>query len=106
MNELNPCKTCGHDQKLHIYLEGACRPGFLCPSLCEEFIPTKPADLTTEQKLDIAVSVMKENFEVRDAKVAYVITSNGTPMGLSRKREKQVIQAFKDLGITERNEHD
>lgn len=35
--ELNPCMTCGHDKRLHIYEEGACRPGFICGDSCEKF---------------------------------------------------------------------
>jgi hypothetical protein len=57
-------------------------------------------------KLDIAVKVMKQNFEVPNPKTAYVLTSNGTPMGLSKKREKEVLKAFKELGITERSPDD
>jgi hypothetical protein len=31
------CLTCGHEQWSHIYDVGACRPGFVCESRCEEF---------------------------------------------------------------------
>lgn len=29
---------CGHTREQHIYDEGACRPGFVCPSACTEFV--------------------------------------------------------------------
>lgn len=32
-----PCLTCGHGKRSHIYEEGACRPGFTCAALCEKF---------------------------------------------------------------------
>lgn len=35
---LGKCLTCGHHQYDHIYGEGACRPGFACPSACTRFI--------------------------------------------------------------------
>ena len=36
---LEPCLSCGHDKRQHIYGDGACRPGFACPSHCEAFEP-------------------------------------------------------------------
>lgn len=30
-----PCNGCGHAKRQHIYEEGACRPGFVCP--CPEY---------------------------------------------------------------------
>lgn len=36
------CK-CGHENKDHIYNEGACRPGFLCEAKCEKFESKIPA---------------------------------------------------------------
>lgn len=35
-----PCDTCGHPMGDHIYHEGACRPGFVCESKCERFVPS------------------------------------------------------------------
>ena len=29
---------CGHKRRDHIYEEGACRPGFVCPSECPRYV--------------------------------------------------------------------
>lgn len=38
-----PCYTCGHGKRQHIYNENACRPGFACT--CGEYVPQ--SDFTT-----------------------------------------------------------
>jgi len=45
----DPCE-CGHRRIEHIYAEGACRPGFACPSGCVEFasrdaVATRPSEV-------------------------------------------------------------
>lgn len=35
---MTSCMNCGHLKKDHIYEEGACRPGYICPSHCEKYI--------------------------------------------------------------------
>lgn len=39
MTGVNALCVCGHAKKDHIYHEGACRPGFVCPEECEYFTP-------------------------------------------------------------------
>lgn len=53
-NDLSPCLSCGHNKTHHIYNEGACRPGFACPSNCEAFVPTPEASarMTDDELLD------------------------------------------------------
>ena len=48
---LEPCATCGHDKKHHIYNEGACRPGFVCEKSCERFVPATVAPLSDDELL-------------------------------------------------------
>lgn len=33
------CQNCGHPKSSHIYEEGSCRPGFICP--CDHYVPPK-----------------------------------------------------------------
>lgn len=35
---MSACLTCGHSRQSHIYDEGACRPGFVCSSGCQEYL--------------------------------------------------------------------
>jgi hypothetical protein len=34
---MNLCASCYHRADQHIYEEGACRPGYVCPDGCEKF---------------------------------------------------------------------
>lgn len=34
-----PCANCGHEKRNHIYEDGPCRPGFVCPYECKKFVP-------------------------------------------------------------------
>lgn len=43
------CQTCTHPRSAHIYEEGACRPGFVCPAGCQQFVPY-PHVLRTEEE--------------------------------------------------------
>jgi len=35
---LRKCLTCGHEKNQHLYDDGPCRPGFICPSKCELYV--------------------------------------------------------------------
>lgn len=47
--------SCGHPGNLHVYDEGPCRPGFVCPSLCDGYdpveipIPPRPSEVPSDQ---------------------------------------------------------
>lgn len=39
---------CGHVRTAHIYSEGSCRPGHICPTNCRKFVPAKGIQLKAE----------------------------------------------------------
>lgn len=45
---VGPCQTCGHAKRDHIYEEGACRPGFVCPAACTAYAPPDPTSPATD----------------------------------------------------------
>lgn len=48
--------VCGHVQFDHIYEEGACRPGFVCPSACARFTAAIAGQLTIDDIGDVIPS--------------------------------------------------
>lgn len=43
MSDLDDLCRCGHLRRQHIYHEGACRPGFVCPHGCVAFVDVAPS---------------------------------------------------------------
>jgi hypothetical protein len=49
---MNLCASCYHRADQHIYEEGACRPGHVCPDGCEKFVPMS-ADRTVDPLAEV-----------------------------------------------------
>lgn len=102
---MSRCKNCGHGRADHIYEEGACRPGFECPSRCKEYVAPSSdeallAELEQAEESNVhgrecqvcrALPQMSESVRpgvekalagtIGEQKLADILTRNGYPTG-------------------------
>lgn len=97
------CLTCGHSKADHIYEEGACRPGYLCP--CQKFVSPRKKGIKMKMGLvksdgvifvRVADLIKMLSHEEFDISVAYLrmssLKSNKQLMKMDNKNENPLAK--------------
>lgn len=82
------CK-CGHLKSQHIYEEGACRPGFVCETQCQEYIEEESLDEKYQAVLDRDIIAYGQSFEkvTFDAKTGTLTKIRIDPLTMIKEPE-------------------
>jgi len=95
-----PCETCGHDITKHIYHEGACRPGFVCP--CTQYVETQCGCSHSHRECEEMSALRAENLVLKKRLLDKLESSvgpdheTGEPVGVTLHVGRGVIEEPKE----------